>query len=205
LLRKKNTETYYNSAYLVGREGKVHGKYDKVHLVPFGEYVPLKRWLPFLGKMVEQVGDFRSGEKGETLDWGKYRLGIQICYEIIFPGLSRAMVNNGSGLLINITNDAWFGRTSAPFQHFSMAIFRAIENRRSLVRAANTGISGFVDPAGRVVAKTHVFEKTMITGNLPIFGQTTIYSRFGDLFANVCTAAALILIALNLQRRRKCQ
>ena len=131
-LRKKNTEAYYNSAYLVGRDGKVHGKYDKVHLVPFGEYVPLKRWLPFLGKMVEQVGDFRPGVKGKTLDWGRYRLGVQICYEIIFPGLSRAMVNNGSDVLVNITNDAWFGRTSAPFQHFSMTIFRAIERNARL-------------------------------------------------------------------------
>ncbi|HSO20754.1 MAG TPA: apolipoprotein N-acyltransferase, partial [Desulfosarcina sp.] len=154
------TPAYYNSAYLVAPDGHVRGRYDKVHLVPFGEYVPLKRLLSFAGKMVAQVGDFSSGDRGRTLDWGQDRpaIGVQICFEIIFPGLSRALAKNGAGVLVNLTNDAWFGRSSAAFQHFSMAVFRAVENRRSLVRCANTGISGFVDPAGRVVAKTGLFE-----------------------------------------------
>ena len=190
--RWKNKIEYYISAYLVGPEGNIFGKYDKVHLVPFGEYVPLKKFLPFLGKIVEHVGDFRSGEKGHTIQWGEYRLGIQICYEIIFPNLSRAMTKNNAALLVNITNDAWFGRSSAPYQHFSMAIFRAVENRRSIIRSANTGISGFIDPWGRVVASTQLFTDAIVTRTVPILDEKTFYSRFGDLFAIACLALTLI-------------
>ena len=131
---KGNILRYYNSAYLLNPDGRVSAKYDKAHLVPFGEYVPFKKWVPFLGKIVENVGDFKTGRKGDTLRWGNHRLGVQICFEVIFPKLSRAMVQNGANLLVNITNDAWFGRTSAPYQHFSMAVFRAVENKRSLIR-----------------------------------------------------------------------
>jgi apolipoprotein N-acyltransferase len=144
---EKETVKHYNSVFLVGPDGNLYGKYDKAHLVPFGEYVPFKKWLPFLGKMVESVGDFHSGKKGQTIQWGKHVIGSQICYEIIFPNLARAMTQNKAELLINVTNDAWYGRSSAPYQHFSMAKFRAVENRRSLIRAANTGISGFIDPS----------------------------------------------------------
>jgi apolipoprotein N-acyltransferase len=202
-IRTKAGEAYYNSAYLVGSDGKISGQYDKVRLVPFGEYVPFKRWLPFLGKMVAQVGDFKPGEAGNTLAWKVYRLGVQICYEIIFPNLSRAMVRNGSTLMVNITNDAWFGRTGAPFQHFSMAVFRAVENRRSLARAANTGISGFVDPVGRIVGQTLLFEEALLTREMPMIDRVSFYSRFGDLFAMICTAASVLLMALGDRVRRK--
>jgi len=191
---------YYNSAYLVGPKGNVYGRYNKAHLVPFGEYVPLKKWLPFIDKMVAGVGDFRPGKKGHTLPWGNYRLGIQICYEIIFPDLARAMTKNNAALLVNITNDAWYGKTSAPYQHFSMTIFRAVENRRALIRAANTGISGFIDPAGRVVAATQLFEEALLTQSVPLLQTTTFYSRFGDLFAIFCLAATLLLALLNFKR-----
>jgi len=208
--RRDNVEAYYNSALLVGPDGRVYGKYDKVHLVPFGEYVPLKPWLPFLGKMVAEVGDFRSGTKGHTILWGNYRIGLQICYEIIFPSLSRAMVGNGAALLVNITNDAWFGRTSAPIQHFSMAVFRAVENRRALVRSANTGISGMIDPAGRIIAKTPLFQEKVLTRDMPMMHQTTFYSRFGDLFAMACTAVSLFVVVMGFlrnlsnERRKRC-
>jgi len=186
----KNIE-FYNSAYMLGPEGKVTGKYDKVHLVPFGEYVPLKKWLPFIGKMVEQVGDFSSGEKGSTVGLNGHSIGVLICYELIFPYLSRAEVINGAGLLINMTNDAWYGRTSAPYQHFSMAVFRAVENRRALVRAANTGISGFIDPAGRIIGSTPLFEDAVMTKRVPVLKELTFYTRFGDIFALACLAAAI--------------
>jgi apolipoprotein N-acyltransferase len=182
---------FYNSAYMLGPEGKITGKYDKVHLVPFGEYVPLKRWLPFLGKMVEQVGDFSSGRKGSTVGLNGYSIGVLICYELIFPYLSRAEVINGAGLLVNMTNDAWYGRTSAPHQHFSMAVFRAVENRRALVRAANTGISGFIDPAGRIIGSTPLFEDAVMTKKVPVLKELTFYTRFGDIFALACLAAAI--------------
>jgi apolipoprotein N-acyltransferase len=180
------SEDYFNSAYLIQPDGSVAGQYDKVHLVPFGEYVPFKKLLPFIGKMVAQVGDFKPGVKGDTLSWKDHALGVQICYEIIFPGLSRAMVANGASLLVNITNDAWFARTSAPYQHFSMAIFRAVENRRSLVRCANTGISGFIDPVGRVISKTPLFAEAVLSESIPLIKIKTFYTRFGDSFARVC-------------------
>lgn len=192
---------YYNSAYLINAESKTIEKYDKVHLVPFGEYVPFKKWLPFLGKMVAQVGDFQSGEKGETLSWNNQKLGILICFEIIFPGLSRAMVQNGTDFLINITNDAWFGKTSAPYQHFSMAIFRAVENKRFLVRAANTGISGFIDPVGKVWEQSTLLEDAVLTKDIPIYSEITVYSRFGDFFAITCSLVSAVLICMGLVQK----
>ncbi len=199
--KEANGYGFYNSAYLIDSGGKVAGRYDKVHLVPFGEYVPLKKWLPFLGKMVEQVGDFKPGEKGDAISLGGHRMGMLICYEIIFPGLSRAMGKNGAELLINITNDAWFGKTSAPFQHFSMAVFRAIENKRALVRSANTGISGFIDPVGRVMGTTSLFEETVMTQSVPAMQIRTFYTRYGDIFAYLCIFITIIFLAYRFQRR----
>lgn len=199
--QQKDRIEYYNSAFLVGPEGNVYGKYDKAHLVPFGEYVPLKKWLPFVGKMVESVGDFQAGEKGQTIQWGKYNIGVLICYEIIFPDLSRAMIKNNAALLFNITNDAWYGRSSAPYQHFSMAIFRAVENRRSLVRSANTGISGFIDPVGKIVVSTPLFQDAVITREAPILNETTFYSRFGDVFAMMCLGLTLIVTFYHFVRK----
>ena len=179
---------FYNSAYMVAPDGRATGRYDKVHLVPFGEYVPLKPVLSFVGKMVAQVGDFSPGEKGRTLAWkdGLPTVGVQICFEIVFPGLSRALVKNGAGLLVNLTNDAWFGKSSAAYQHFSMAVFRAVENRRSLVRCANTGISGFVDPVGRIIAQTGLFEDAVVDRDVPVMSGMTMYTRIGDLLPLTC-------------------
>ncbi|MFZ0131895.1 MAG: apolipoprotein N-acyltransferase [Desulfobacterales bacterium] len=185
---------FYNSAYLLDPRGTTVGKYDKAHLVPFGEYVPLKRWLPFLGKLVEQVGDFSRGGIGETIAWHHGRLGVLICYEGIFPEIARAMVRNGAQLLVNITNDAWYGRSSAPYQHFSMTVFRAIENRRMLVRSANTGISGFVDPVGRIVFKTALFTDAAEVRPVPLISKLSVYTRIGDAFAAVCLAVAVLLL-----------
>jgi apolipoprotein N-acyltransferase len=185
---------YYNSAYLIDPQGNVLGKYDKAHLVPFGEYVPLKRWLPFLGKLVEQVGDFSRGDIGETIGWTYGKLGVLICYEGIFPDIAQTMTKNGANLLVNITNDAWYGRSSAPYQHFSMTVFRAIENRRALIRSANTGISGFVDPVGRILGKTALFSDAAEVRRVPLMSTLSLYSRFGDAFAAACLAVAGILL-----------
>jgi apolipoprotein N-acyltransferase len=187
---------FFNSAFLIDSNGNVTGKYDKVHLVPFGEYVPFQKWFPFIGKIVEEVGDFKSGQKGLTLAWGEFPLGIQICYEMIFPDLSREMVRNQAAFLINMTNDAWYGNTSAPYQHFSMAVFRAVENRRSLIRSANTGISGFIDPAGRIVASTPLFEEAVITRSLPVLKTESFYTRYGDVFALTCMAVSMLMFIL---------
>ena len=198
--RNRNGDRYYNSAFLISPKNKTMGRYDKTHLVPYGEYVPFKKWLPFLGKIVAQVGDFDTGKVGSTLQWKDQHLGIQICYEIIFPALSRAMADNNATLLINITNDAWFGKTSGPYQHFSMAVFRAVENRRSLARAANTGISGFVDPAGRVLESTPLLVEAAITRPLPLLREKSIYTRTGDLFARGCMGIVILLTAAGIIR-----
>ena len=125
-------------------------------------------------------------------------LGVQICYEIIFPGLSRAMVNHNATLLVNITNDAWFGETSGPYQHFSMTVFRAVENRRTLARAANTGISGFVDPVGRILAATPLMQEAVVTRAVPLIKEKTIYTRFGEVFAWTCLAVVLSVILFRI-------
>ena len=116
--------------------------------MPFGEYVPLRRFLPFLAPLVESIGDFSVGAEKGPLVLGAMKLGMLICYESIFPDIARESVARGANLLVNITNDAWYGRSSAPYQSMAMAVFRAVENKRTLIRAANTGISGFVDPCG---------------------------------------------------------
>lgn len=184
----------HNSVYLIDKDANLQGSYRKVHLVPFGEYVPFKRWLPFLGKLVAEVGDFKPGLKGTTLDWEGGKLGPLICYEIIVPPLARAMTAEGAHLLVSQTNDAWFGRTSAPYQHFSMGVFRAVENRRSLVRAANTGISGYIDATGKIVEQTGLFEDRALTRWVALLDVPTVYTRVGDLFAQIC----LVLTAVNL-------
>ncbi len=183
---------YYNSAYLISPEGEIAGRFDKVHLVPFGEYVPLKKWLPFVKKIVAQVGDFKTGKQGDILSADRFRLGVLICYEIIFPELSAAAVTNGADLLANITNDAWYGNSSAPYQHFSMSVFRAVENRRSLVRAANTGISGFINPEGRILQTTALFQDAAVTERIPVIKLKTFYTRNGDLFAMLCLLTAVL-------------
>ncbi len=199
---------YYNSAFLISPEGKVTDRYDKTHLVPFGEYVPLKKILFFVNKLKEGVGDFSSGKElkplvfnqsnitGKSLSFN-YSVGVMICFESIFPELARGLIKNGANLLAVITNDAWFGKTSAPYQHFEMAIFRAVENRSFVLRAANTGISGVIDPTGRIVAKGGLFKKESHVRKVRLReGPLTIYTRYGDLFAVVCLVFSLLIILI---------
>jgi apolipoprotein N-acyltransferase len=190
--RAKEGVDLFNSAFLVRPDGQLAGRYDKHHLVPFGEYVPLGEFFPFLDTLVAQVGNFRSGTKGEVLHSGAHHLGVLICYEGIFPALARAAAKNRAGLLVNITNDAWYGVSSAPYQHFSMAVMRAVETRRGLVRAANTGISGFIHPTGRIDGTTGLLQDAVATRALPVMDKITIYTRIGDLFAQICVAGTLI-------------
>lgn len=193
---------YYNSAYLVSPKGRILGKYNKVHLVPFGEYVPLKKWFPFLGKMVVHIGDFSSGNNEHPILLDGFRIGMLICYEIIFPELSAASTQQGSAFLVNLTNDAWYGWTSAPYQHFSMSVLRAVENKRAVIRSANTGISGFIYPTGKVHATTGLFKQACLTASIPLLNQKTVYSRIGDFFSYTCIVTGLIFIILTEYKRR---
>ena len=187
---------YFNAAVMVDSAGDTAGIYRKHHLVPFGEYVPLRRLLFFVSPLVETVGDFSAGPGPRPLVMDGQPVGAAICYEIIYPGLVRGFVTRGSKLLVTVTNDAWYGRSSAPHQHFQQASMRAIEQGRFLVRAANTGISGVVDPYGRVLASTPLFAPRVVTADVRLLEGRTVYSRTGDVLAWACAIlSALALLA----------
>lgn len=194
---------YYNSAFLLSPTGETIGRYDKSHLVPFGEYVPLKRFLFFIHKLVEGVGDFAPGNGPRLLSFNEGGFGVLICFESIFPEITRAFTREGADFLVNITNDAWFGNTSAPYQHMTQAAFRAVEARRFLVRAANTGISGIVDPVGRIRVKSGLFTReTMVdTIRLKDGSGLTLYARYGDVFAIGCGIVVIICGIIKYYRR----
>lgn len=193
---------YYNAAFLVRADGSTGGVYRKMHLVPFGEYVPMKTLLFFASPLVEQVSDYSAGTDAALLPVRGHLVSTAICYEIVYPDLVRRFVRGGSELLTTITNDAWFGRTSAPYQHFEQAAMRAIEEGRYLVRSANTGVSGVVDPYGRVLAESAIFQRVVLLGDARFLHVTTIYARIGDAFAY---ASAVITILFLVAARRRVQ
>jgi len=193
--RKDRRTAYYNRVYLLSPQGGLSGYYDKVHLVPFGEYVPLKRFLPFVHRLVPAAGDFASGEKIEPIRLLHLPAGILICFEVIFPELARTQTKKGAAVLVNLTNDAWFGMTSAPHQHLSMAVFRAVENKRPMFRAANTGISAFIDSKGRIVTHGELFTEEVLKQELELtHSSLRIYTRYGDLFAFTLLIISLIKV-----------
>ena len=192
---------YYNGAVLIGPDGRIGGQYAKQHLVPFGEYVPLRRFLPFLQPLVESIGDFSAGAEKGPLTVGPMKLGVLICYESIFPDIARESVARGANLLVNVTNDAWYGRSSAPHQSMAMAVFRAVESKRTLIRAANTGISGFVDPLGHITAQTALFTEAALVAQAPMLDQVTVFNRHGFRFGAAC--AFLVPLMLVLRSRRE--
>lgn len=192
---------YYNAAFMLQPDGQTVAVYRKMHLVPFGEYVPLKSLLFFVGPLVQGVSDFSPGESMVELPIDGATISTAICYEIVYPGLVRQAVHHGSQLLTTITNDAWYGYSSAPYQHFLQASMRAIEQGRYLARAANTGISGIVDPYGHVLARSALFQTTVVTGDVRLLSDLTVYGRIGDLFAYICVA--LTAAALFAARRRR--
>ena len=199
-----------NSAYLLSAEGNLLGRYDKQHLVPFGEYIPLKSSvLFFLEKLVEGIGDFQPGPGptilsfqprlvGDSVSPRSVKFGVLICYEVIFPDLVRRMAAGGAEFLVTITNDAWFGDSSAPAQHFSMVVLRSVENHRAFARAANTGISGFIDPFGRILKSSPIFTQTALQASIPVRQPHTFYSRYGDVFAYGCMIISLLLCLYGL-------
>jgi apolipoprotein N-acyltransferase len=187
----------YNSTFLVDAQG-IRGKYDKIHLVPFGEYVPLRWALGFITRWAAFISEFDSGERAAVFDLPGAPFGTVICYEGIFPALFRQFVGNGAVWMVNVTNDAWFGTTNGPLQHLAMLPFRAVENRVGIARAANTGVSTLIEPSGRIGASLGLFERGVLVGSLPIRRETTWYTRFGDLFA---VASAGLSLAAGLVRR----
>jgi apolipoprotein N-acyltransferase len=202
-----NTQRSWVAAKLLDADAELSFRYHKIRLVPFGEYVPLRPLLTLGGrvaaKLVRQVADFTPGDSFATAEVDGARLSASICYEAIFPDLLREFVARGSLLLVNMTNDGWYGTTSAPFQHFAMARFRAVENGRYLIRAANTGITGVIDPRGRVLEKTALFERAVVVRDVPLVREETWYARRGDVFAWACLGATVAFTAFVLVRRSR--
>jgi apolipoprotein N-acyltransferase len=198
----KGVLRYYDSAYLVAPDGVFTARYDKSHLVPFGEYLPLR---PLLGPFVEAVArgiasnDVTAGAtpralvlpvgepRGRTI-----RGGVPICYELLFPDLVRRFVGDGAEVLLAITNDAWYGRTGAPYQFLAMTALRSAETRVWTARAANTGVSAIIDARGRVRAQTRIFERDLLVADVPLRPAPlggSFYTRHGDVFATACWLA----------------
>lgn len=198
-------EQVWVGAKLLAPDGQLVLRYHKIQLVPFGEYVPLQSVFGLLGvkKLVEQAGSYIPGTDASVGPAGRARVGVSICYEAIYPDLVRQFTANGANLLANITNDGWYGRTSAPYQHFAMARLRAVENGRSLVRAANTGISALVDPRGRLLGQTELFERRALVGDVPLTDEVTFYARHGDLFAWTCLFGSGLLSVAALWRQHR--
>jgi apolipoprotein N-acyltransferase len=191
----------HNRAYLLNARGETLAWYDKEHLVPFGEYVPLGKWLPFLTRLVPGEYEFRPGRNTEPLRSGPLALGTLICYEAIFPELAQKQVAQGANVLVNISNDAWFGRSSAPVQHLHLAVLRAVEQGRALIRCTNTGISAFIGPDGRMETTTKLFTTAAPRKkDVPLLTETTFYH---DCFGLIHLAFFLAVPVLLAACRRK--
>jgi apolipoprotein N-acyltransferase len=185
-------EELYNSAVLIGPDGGIAQRYDKIHLVPFGEYIPFKSFLTFAKALTSEVGNFVPGNDRVPLELGRQRVGVFICYESVFPHEVRQFALHGSELFVNISNDGWFGMTGAPEQHLNMARMRAVENNRWLLRATNTGITASIDPLGRVVARAPQNQRLALQAPYALIDDITFYTRYGDWFPIGCAIISII-------------
>jgi apolipoprotein N-acyltransferase len=200
-------QNYFNSALLINQSGSLVATYSKLHLVPFGEYIPFKKTFPFLETIVP-IGDIRPGREYTIFKYPN-NFGVLICFEDLFPELSREFVKRGAKFLVNITNDAWYKEGSAPYQHFAASVFRSVENRVYLARAANTGISGFIDPAGRILGVIanaqgkEIFVQGYRSQSICLAtGKRTIYNRYGDFFVVFCLVLDAGMIILFLRSKK---
>jgi apolipoprotein N-acyltransferase len=191
------TTEIYNSSSLVSPNGEWVQRYDKVHLVPFGEYVPFKQVFSFAGGLTKEVGDFSRGSSRAPLDAGGTKLGTFICYESIFPDEIRQFANNGAQVLVNISNDGWYGDSGAYAQHLKQSRMRAVENNRWLLLDTNTGVTAAIDPYGRIVASAPRKTRTALQAPYALSAVTTFYTRHGDWFAYLC---AIISVAALFMR-----
>lgn len=217
-------DAYYNSAIFINEDGKIAGRYDKSHLVPFGEYVPFRALLAFVENFAPSpIGDFSAGKnytvfdffikrsaKDKNSSWRlmkKVKFSTMICFEDIFPDIARRFVSDGASFLVNITNDAWFGKTCAAYQHAQSSIFRAVENRVNVIRAANTGVSCFIDQRGEIVGKVSSGKESIFVDGYEIHDITitktrTFYNIYGDVFAYICVLIMLGSIFITMRGKK---
>ena len=192
-----------NSAVLIGPNGLELGRYDKINLVPFGEFVP--PLFSFVNRITQEAGDFVPGHDIKVLPAAGHRLGVFICYESAFPDLIRQFTAKGADVLVNLSNDAYFGHSEARAQHLLIARMRAVENRRYIIRSTNDGITAVIDPAGRVVRRLPLYEALAASVHYGVVESTTFYARHGDWFAWSSLAIGIALAAVNLRRPRAAQ
>jgi len=190
----------YNAAGLFGADGSLGEIYAKRHLVPFGERMPFQTWFPALGKLDLGQAEWTPGSRVVLFPSAAGRFACLVCFESIFPDLARESVRAGAQWLVNITNDEWFGRSTALEQHAAMAVFRAVENHVAVARCANTGLSWVIDPRGRVIRSDGEFETAVVAGPIAPAGPPTLYTRWGDWPGFACVAAALVLMAMAMRR-----
>lgn len=195
-----NPPRFRNTAFLLTEQGIV-GRYDKIHLVPFGEFVPLSGVIGFVRGWAEFISELEPGTRTVVFQGPPAPYGVMICYEGIFPDLVRNFVRDGARLMVNMTNDGWFGRTSGPEQHLSMYPFRAIEHRVSVVRAANTGVSAFIAPSGQIIRRLKLFQRGLLTETVPLRVGKTLFTRLGDWPGLLALALSAAVLLLTRQRR----
>lgn len=186
----------YNSAAVIAPNGAWTARYDKIHLVPFGEYVPFEKLFSFAGGLTRQIGTFERGKSREPLVIGNIRAGVFICYESIFPDEVRQFARNGSEVFVNVSNDGWYGEGGAARQHLNMARMRAVENNRWLLRDTNSGITAVIDPYGRIMAEAPRNQGVALQGAFGLEESTTFYSRHGDWFSFLCAIITLTALLL---------
>ncbi|MGQ9618461.1 MAG: apolipoprotein N-acyltransferase [Candidatus Aminicenantia bacterium] len=192
---------FYNSTFLIAPQFLISSVYDKIHLVPFGEYVPIKKILGFFESITREVGDYTPGQNLVLHSIEEVKFASPICYEIIFPDLVRKFVKKGAQFLVTVSNDGWFGKSVAPYQHFSIAVMRCVENRRFLLRATSTGVSGIVDPFGRVLKKIGLEEKRFEVEEIYPIKEKTFYSNYGDIFSKTCLTITSFSFILSIWRK----
>jgi len=193
-----------NTALLTDATGRILASYDKSVLVPLGEYIPLGDWFPSLYSWSPYSSRFWPGESEEPLALGRHLLSVSICYEDIFPGKIRSLMRGGlerrvPGAMFNLTNDSWYGRSTEPMEHLALASFRSIENRRSLVRVTNTGVSAVVDPVGRIVSRTGLWTRETLVDRIPMLEGGTVYALLGDWIGWLCIVITACCIAQALR------
>lgn len=194
----------FNSAALVGPNGEWTARYDKVHLVPFGEYLPFPSLFSFAGGLTKEVGQFGQGQSRAALDAGDIKIGVFICYESVFPGEVRQFANNGAQVFINISNDGWYGDSGAYAQHLNQTRMRAIENDRWLLSTTDTGVTASIDPFGRIAAGIPRKQRTALVAPYALISRTTFYTRHGDWFAYACAIISIgALLTRFLSSKRK--
>jgi len=193
-------ERYYNSAFHLDAGGNITGRYDKAHLLPFGEYFPL-RFIAFLRRHFERVRSFTPGDGNVLLDTRAGPAAVVICFEAIFPEIVRAKMARGAGFLVNLSNDVWLGRGVGQAQHLAMVVLRAVENRTWVVRATTTGYSAFIDPLGRIRAASRMNEEAVLSEEITPMHVATIYKSYGDWFAYTCVIAAVAAVAWSIRSR----